>query len=80
MTRLHACNITTARDLFSRTLLDLVELLDLPYGAPVAIGWAAGAAERPRGAEGQGGEEKDGRGCKPGWFGVGNVMHSEKVT
>lgn len=35
--RLAARNLVTARDLFARTLLDLVELLDLPYEAVRAI-------------------------------------------
>ncbi|KAL4420437.1 hypothetical protein ABPG75_010093 [Micractinium tetrahymenae] len=35
--RLAARNLVTARDLFARTLLDLVELLDLPYDTVKAI-------------------------------------------
>lgn len=35
--RLAARNLVTARDLFARTLLDLVELLDLPFEAVRAI-------------------------------------------
>lgn len=35
--RLAARNLVTARDLFARTLLDLVELLDLPYETVRAI-------------------------------------------
>lgn len=35
--RLAERNVATARDLFQRTLLDLVELLDLPYDTVKAL-------------------------------------------
>lgn len=37
LSRLQAANLTTARELFSRTVLELVEMLDLPYQAVAQV-------------------------------------------